>query len=323
VPETKGQLEYLYQFTRAKTGAAIQTTLAIAAGLVKSSSSGSRSGSCESASKKQRTADTRDVTYLEAAAFLTEDKTDVPYGADALKEQQEYKLAKLAKKAAVEVAKAAAQAAQKAAKDAKKAAKAAEQEAAKKAKKDAKAAEQEAAKKAKKAAEAAAKAEKKKEAKAAPKKQEYTATQRRNKSNKQKEWRAGRTKEKKNDANQRRRDARVQRGPLRSDRYKSRRRRGRGAKFRSSSGTKQEPLSPLSPRCTPFSTPQQKTRNTACDDQLGDLLEQENCDVDKLLTRRSLRRTQELLCDSPLTPLPYDSWAGGIEHVDIDTFGLW
>jgi hypothetical protein len=24
-----------------------------------------------------------------------------------------------------------------------------------------------------------------------------------------------------------------------------------------------------------------------------------------------------------ITPLPYGSWAGGIEHVDIDTFGLW
>jgi hypothetical protein len=100
--------------------------------------------------------------------------------------------------------------------------------------------------------------------------------------------------------------------------YKSRRRRGGGPSGGSSQGPQLEPLSPLSPRCTPFSTPQQKTRYTACDDPLGDILEQENCDVDKLLTRRSLRRTQELLCDSPLTPLPYDSWAGGIEHVDID-----
>jgi hypothetical protein len=99
VPETKGQLKTLYQFTSIKTGAAIHTTLAIAAGLVKSSSSSSsRSGSCESASKKQRTADTRDVTYLAAAAFAHEDKTDVPYRADALKEQQLYKLAKVAKK---------------------------------------------------------------------------------------------------------------------------------------------------------------------------------------------------------------------------------
>jgi hypothetical protein len=92
VPETKGQLEVLYQFTSTKTGAAIQTTLAIAAGLVKSSSSRRRSGSCESDSKKQRTADTRDVTYLEAAAFAHEDKTNVLYGADAVKEQQLYKL---------------------------------------------------------------------------------------------------------------------------------------------------------------------------------------------------------------------------------------
>jgi hypothetical protein len=117
VPETEGQLKDLYQFTRAKTGAAIQTTLAIAAGPVKSSSSSSGSGSCESASKKQRTADTRDVTYLEAAAFLTGDKTDVPYGADALKEQQLYKLAKVAK-AAVKVAKSAVTAAAQAAKEA-------------------------------------------------------------------------------------------------------------------------------------------------------------------------------------------------------------
>jgi hypothetical protein len=99
VPETKGQLKYLYQFNSIKTGAAIKTTLAIAAGLVKSSSSSSRSGSCESASKKQRTATTRDVTHLEAAAFLTEDKTDVLYGADALKEQQLYKQQKAAEAA--------------------------------------------------------------------------------------------------------------------------------------------------------------------------------------------------------------------------------
>jgi hypothetical protein len=100
VPETKGQLEVLYQFTRIKTGAAIQTTLAIAAGLVKSSSSSSsRSGSCESASKKQRTGDTRDVTYLEATAFATGNKTNVLYGADAVKEHQLNKLAKVAKKA--------------------------------------------------------------------------------------------------------------------------------------------------------------------------------------------------------------------------------
>jgi hypothetical protein len=81
----------------------------------------------------------------------------VLYGADAVKEQQLYKLAKVAK-AAAEVAKAAAKAA-------KKAAKAAEQEAAKKsakaAKKAAKAAEQEAAKKAKAAKKAAKDAVKK------------------------------------------------------------------------------------------------------------------------------------------------------------------
>ena len=110
----------LYQFTSIVTGAAIQTALDIAAGLVGSSSGGGRSGSGESASKKQRTAAHRDVTYLEAAAFAHGDKTDVPYGADALKEQQLYKLAKVAK-AAVEVTKSAATAAAQAAKAAKKA----------------------------------------------------------------------------------------------------------------------------------------------------------------------------------------------------------
>jgi hypothetical protein len=75
VPETEGQLKILYQFNSIKNGAAIQTTLAIAADLVKSnSSSSSSSGSGESDSKKQRTATTRDVTTLEAAAFLTEGK---------------------------------------------------------------------------------------------------------------------------------------------------------------------------------------------------------------------------------------------------------
>jgi hypothetical protein len=42
----------------------------------------------------QRTAAARDVTYLEAADFATRDKTDVPYGADELNAQQEFKPAK-------------------------------------------------------------------------------------------------------------------------------------------------------------------------------------------------------------------------------------
>jgi hypothetical protein len=308
VPETEGQLKTLHQFTSIKNGAAIKTTLATADGLVKSSGSGSgsRSGSGESASKKQRTADTRDVTSLEAAAFATVDKSDVPYGADALKEQQLYKLYKLAKVAKKAAATAAAQAAKKAAKEVKKAAKKAAQaakEAAKTRRWVVPSAE----------GEVLTEAQQRRKAQG---RRVLTEAQQRHQSNKQNERRAGRTKEKKNDDNQRRRDARVQRGPPRnSEIYKSRRRRG--------GGPQQEPLSPLSPRCTPFSTPQQKTRYTACNDTLGDLLEQENCDVDKLLTRRSLRRTPELLCDSPLTPLPCDSWAGGIEHVDIDTFYLW
>ena len=172
VPEPEGQLKPLYQFNSIQNGAAIKTTLAIAADLIKSnSSSSSSSGSGESASKKQRTADTRDVTSLEAADFATADKCDVPYGADALKEQQLYKLAKLAK--------AAAQAEKKEEKKEKKAEKQRKKEAAKKAKKDAK------------------------EAKKAAKKPAYvyTAAQRLHKSNMQRERRAGRTKEKKKDDN--------------------------------------------------------------------------------------------------------------------------
>jgi hypothetical protein len=59
-------------------------------------------------------AGTRAVTYLKAADFATGDKADVPYGPDALKEQQLSKLAKVAKKAAEKAAKVAKTAAKKA-----------------------------------------------------------------------------------------------------------------------------------------------------------------------------------------------------------------
>jgi hypothetical protein len=169
--ETEGQLKMLCQFCSINTGAAIQTTLDIAEGLVKGSSSSSSSSGWEWRKCFEETTDcrypgTRNITYLEAADFNS-DKTDVVYGFDEQKAQQEFRLSNPANKAAKAAAKGAAKALEAAVKKAEKVAKRAQTVADKAKAAEKKEAKKEAKKKAKEAKKEAkeAKKEAKKKAK--------------------------------------------------------------------------------------------------------------------------------------------------------------